>query len=129
MDIQSIRFSATAPGSVYDAFREAVKHIGFRNGIGTPSANGQCMKTSRYIPHLTYGDRARLMGYGPHPKTGQQCRIIYVLPNPSKRPEHQWYDVQFDDLSLGRFLERYIVSMESDQRDASSQNPKQSSLR
>jgi hypothetical protein len=75
------------------------------------------MKTSCYTPHLAYGDRVRLVGDRPHPKTGQQCWIIYVLPNPSKRPEHQWYDVRFDDLSIGRFLERYLVRMDSDRKD------------
>ena len=31
--------------------------------------------------------------------------IIAVLINPSKRPEHQWYDVRFDNGILGRFRE------------------------
>jgi hypothetical protein len=81
------------------------------------------MNTSRYIPHFAYGDRVRFMGYSPHPHMGEQCKIILVLPNPSMRPEHQWYDVQFDDLSIGRFLERYIVRLNSDRKDISREIP------
>jgi hypothetical protein len=39
------------------------------------------------------------------------------------RREHQWYDVQFDDLSIGRFLERYIVRPSSDRKDISREIP------
>jgi hypothetical protein len=35
-----------------------------------------------------------------------------VLPNPSKRKEHQWYDIQFDNGVWGRFLERYLDAVE-----------------
>jgi hypothetical protein len=30
------------------------------------------------------------------------------VPNPSKRREHQWYDVRFDDFVYGRFLEKQL---------------------
>jgi len=50
-----------------------------------------------------------------HSKNGQLCTVIGALPNPSKRPEKQWYDVRFDDSSMGRFVERYLVTMAEDQ--------------
>jgi hypothetical protein len=40
------------------------------------------------------------------------------------RAEHQWYDVQFDDLSIGRFLERYIVRLNTDRKDISREIPR-----
>jgi hypothetical protein len=46
---------------------------------------------------------------GQHPKRGDQCTIIRILPNPSNQSEHQWYDVRFDDNTFGRFLERYLL--------------------
>jgi hypothetical protein len=74
------------------------------------------MKASTYTPNLADGVRVRLVGYSPHSKTGEECRIIRALPNPSERAEHQWYDVQFDDLSIGRFLERYLVPVDADRK-------------
>jgi hypothetical protein len=67
------------------------------------------MKTTAYAPQLSYGTRTRLAGLENHPKTGELCTVIGVLPNPSKSAERQWYDVKFDDCSMGRFLERYLV--------------------
>jgi hypothetical protein len=71
------------------------------------------MKTSGYVPNLSYGARVRFIGKD-HPKSGQQCTIIGILPNPSRRAENQWYDVRFDDYSTGRFLERYLVRVVED---------------
>jgi hypothetical protein len=67
------------------------------------------MKMSKYVANLSEGTRVRLMGLGHHPKRGYECTVIGVLPNPSRRAEHQWYDVRFDDNSFGRFLEKYLV--------------------
>jgi hypothetical protein len=62
---------------------------------------------------MSFGTRVRLIR--DDPKNGQHCTIIRTLPNPSKRPENQWYDVRFDDYSMGRFLERYLVTVAADQ--------------
>jgi ABC-type multidrug transport system fused ATPase/permease subunit len=53
------------------------------------------MSTPEYVPNLSRGTRVRLMRN--HPKNGQLCTVIGPLPNPSKRPENQWYDVRFAD--------------------------------
>lgn len=66
------------------------------------------MKTSEYVPFLTIGDRVRFIGTDYPSRTGQECTIIGILPNPSGRKEHQWYDIRFDDGYLGRFLEKYL---------------------
>jgi hypothetical protein len=66
------------------------------------------MRTSEYVPHLSYGSRVRFIGTN-HPKSGQQCVIIRVLPNPSQMAEKQWYDVRFDDSSIGRFVETQLM--------------------
>jgi hypothetical protein len=67
------------------------------------------MSAAKYIANLARGTRVRLIGMGRHPKRGDQCTVIRILPNPSNKSEHQWYDVRFDDDSFGRFLERYLV--------------------
>src|SRR5262249_6783397 len=67
------------------------------------------MKPSPYVSHFSYGDRVQYTGKSLHPAYGELCTIVYVLPNPSGRPESQWYDVRFDDGSIGRFLEKYIT--------------------
>ena len=72
------------------------------------------MSTSKHVPHLSPGTRVLFKGDEHHPKSGQQCTIIGILPNPSKRAENQWYDIRFDDYSLGRFLERYLVRIDAD---------------
>ena len=66
-----------------------------------------------YIPHLSSGSRVLLTGIN-HPKSGQVCTIIRILPNPSRNADHQWYDVRFDDSSTGRFLERNLVPARAD---------------
>jgi len=68
------------------------------------------METRPYVPRLSCGDRVTFAGPDLHSKTGQQCTIIRILPNPSGRPENQWYDVRFDDESIGRFLEKHYTS-------------------
>jgi hypothetical protein len=66
------------------------------------------MTPVQYTPSLTIGARVRFIGTDYPTKTGEQCTIIRILPNPSGLREHQWYDVRFDDGSLGRFLEKYL---------------------
>jgi len=51
---------------------------------------------------LSRGMRVRFTGQANNPNNGQRCTIIGILPNPSNRPENQWYDVRFDDESIGR---------------------------
>ena len=67
------------------------------------------MKTKGYVANLSRGTRVRLIGVEQHPKRGGECTIIEILPNPSQKSEHQWYDVRFDDASIGRFLEKHLV--------------------
>lgn len=87
------------------------KHSCWRVNTGCQAWYAECrtcsMKTSERIPCLRYGDRVRFIG--DHPNTGRVCTIIRALPNPSGRPEHQWYDVKFDDATLGRFLAKYLI--------------------
>jgi hypothetical protein len=66
------------------------------------------MKTFEYIPNLPRGVKVVLIGRDSHPKNGQRCIVVAALPNPSRRSEHQWYDVRFNDYSMGRFLERCL---------------------
>jgi len=66
------------------------------------------MTPAQYTPSLTIGARVRFIGTDYPRKTGEQCTIIRILPNPSGLREHQWYDIRFDDGSLGRFLEKYL---------------------
>jgi hypothetical protein len=61
-----------------------------------------------YVANFTCGSRVLLIEKA-HPRSGQQGIIIRILPNPSGRPENQWYDVRFADFSIGRFLEKYLV--------------------
>ena len=75
------------------------------------------MNTSEYVPNLSYGTRVRFLGKDDHPKSGQQCIVIGALPNPSKRAENQWYDVRFDDYSMGRFQGRYLVRVNADDKE------------
>ena len=60
-----------------------------------------------YRPSLGYGMRVRLMKRGHH-EDSKEATIFWALPNPSKRPENQWYDVRFDHGVYGRFHERYL---------------------
>ena len=71
------------------------------------------MMTTEYIPKLSRGTRVVFLGREHHPKNGRGGRIIGPVPNPSRRPENQWYDVGFDDHSIGRFHERYLVQVEA----------------
>ena len=76
---------------------------------------GILMKTSEYVPNLSLGSRVRFVGTH-HPKSVQQCVIIRILPNPSERPQKQWYDVRFDDGSLGRFHENQLIVIVKDRQ-------------
>jgi hypothetical protein len=81
------------------------------SGISHAPQSG--MNRSPYLSHYLYGDRVRFTGEDGHPRNGEFCTIIRVLPDPSERPECQWYDVRFDDGTFGRFLEKYISGADS----------------
>jgi hypothetical protein len=66
------------------------------------------MPVQNYKSNLVAGSRVLFTGRAHHPKEGQYGTILGALPNPSQRPENQWYDVRFDDQSLGRFHERFL---------------------
>jgi hypothetical protein len=42
-----------------------------------------------------------------------------VLPNPSQKKDHQWYDIRFDNGVWGRFLERYLDIVEEETKQSS----------
>jgi hypothetical protein len=77
------------------------------------------MKSSNYVPNLSRGVRVVFKPTDYHPKTGQQCTIIGILPNPSRTAEHQWYDVRFDDDdTTGRFLEKHLSPLSEGDKNA-----------
>ena len=65
------------------------------------------IKDSTYRPVLPEKARVRLLKRKHHEYT-RPATLLHALPNPSGRPENQWYDVRFDDGVYGRFLERYL---------------------
>jgi hypothetical protein len=71
------------------------------------------MEEPNYIANLPPGTKVRLAGLTQHVREGQAGTIIRTLPNPSERPENQWYDLRFPDGSIGRFPERYLVRIDT----------------
>jgi hypothetical protein len=71
------------------------------------------MRNSGYVPNLPDGAEVRLTGLTQHTRNGEQGTIIHILPNPSLRPQNQWYDVRFRDGSIGRFLERNLTRIDA----------------
>jgi len=65
-----------------------------------------------YRPLLREGARVRLVRKD-DPNSMNTGTVMTLLPNPSKRKEHQWYDVHFDNGGWGRFLERYLDVVDS----------------
>ena len=59
------------------------------------------------VTTFAYRDHVRLVT-GQDPRTGQSAVIVRVLENPSRLPQHQWYDIRFDDGTYGRFLEKHL---------------------
>jgi hypothetical protein len=68
------------------------------------------VNTLEDVLNLSLGTHVSLIGKEDHPKNGQLCRIIAIVPNPSGREANQWYDVRFVDGSIGRFHKRYLVT-------------------
>jgi len=58
-----------------------------------------------------------------HQEYSRPATILHLLPNPSGRSESQWYEVRFDDGVYGRFLERYLecVASEEEKRNEGDQ--------
>jgi hypothetical protein len=65
-----------------------------------------------YRPLLREGARVRLARKD-DPNSMNTGTVMNLLPNQSKRKEHQWYDVRFDNGAWGRFLERYLDVVDS----------------
>jgi hypothetical protein len=65
------------------------------------------IKNSTYRPVLPEKARVRLLKREHH-EHARPATLLHALPNPSGRPENQWYDVRFDDGAYGRFLGRYL---------------------
>jgi hypothetical protein len=65
------------------------------------------IKDSTYRPVLPEKARVRLLKREHHEYT-RPATLLHALPNPSGRPENQWYDVRFDDGVCGRFLGCYL---------------------
>jgi len=69
------------------------------------------IQDSAYRPALGEKTRVRLLKRDHH-EYSHLATILSALPNPSGRPENQWYDVQFDNGLYGRFMERYLEHAE-----------------
>ena len=66
---------------------------------------------SEYTPDFPLGARVQVVrGVGPTTSI-LTATVIRALPNPSQRPENQWYDVKFDEGRLGRFNTCFLKSM------------------
>ena len=69
-------------------------------------------KTLTYEPALQLGSRVRVVrGIGP--TSVLTAIVVRALPNPSQRPDNQWYDVKFNDGKLARFNTCFLKPMES----------------
>jgi hypothetical protein len=74
------------------------------------------MAIENYSSKLAAGTRVVFSGKEHDARNGQCCTVLAALPNPSQRPENQWYDVRFDDYATGRFLARYLNAAEGGER-------------
>ena len=83
-------------------------------------------ENATYRPSLSYGQRVRLMKRDHH-EYSQEAVILWALPNPSMRPENQWYDVRFENGVYGRFLERYLERIEEGTNEAHTESGGQAS--
>jgi hypothetical protein len=65
------------------------------------------MESTMYHPSLQEGMRVLLV-HDKHRQHQSTATVVNVLPNPSRLPVHQWYDIRFDNGTWGRFLERHL---------------------
>jgi hypothetical protein len=70
------------------------------------------MEAISYRPSLTEGTRVLLV-HDKHQKHQSTATVIGALPNPSRMPVNQWYDIRFDDNTWGRFPERHLQKIPS----------------
>jgi hypothetical protein len=72
---------------------------------------------SAYRASFPENARVRLVK-GDHSQNFKPAVILRALPNPSRRAEHQWYDVRFDNGLFGRFLEKYLKQIVENPQNA-----------
>jgi len=70
------------------------------------------MESISYRPSLQEGTRVLLV-HDNHQKHKSTATVIGALPNPSRMPVNQWYDIRFDDNTWGRFLARHLQKITS----------------
>jgi hypothetical protein len=78
----------------------------------------QPRRESNYRPALVEGERVRLTRKDDR-NFMNAATVKAVLPNPSQKNEHQWYDIRFDNGVWGRFLERYLDVVEEETKQSS----------
>ena len=71
-------------------------------------------RDSNYRPAFVEGERVRLTRKDDR-NFMNTATVKAVLPNPSQKKDHQWYDIRFDNGVWGRFLERYLDIVEEEQ--------------
>ena len=83
-------------------------------------------ENTTYLPAFGDGMRVRLLKRDHH-EYSQEAAILRVLPNPSMKPENQWYDVRFESGVYGRFLERYLERIEAGTKETHQESGGQTS--
>jgi hypothetical protein len=78
------------------------------------------MKSIPYQASLQERTRV-LLCHDKHPQHQKTATVVNVLPNPSRMPGHQWYDVRFDNGTWGRFLERQLERIPVDEAQPAAQ--------
>jgi hypothetical protein len=79
------------------------------------------MESIPYRASLQEGTRV-LFVYDKHPQHQKTATVVNVLPNPSRMPAHQWYDVRFDNGAWGRFLARHLESIPASEAPSATQS-------
>jgi hypothetical protein len=62
--------------------------------------------------NLKVGMRVRVLE-SRDPRDSGTAKVVWLLPNPSGKPENQWYDVRFDNGRWGRFPARLVERADS----------------
>jgi hypothetical protein len=76
------------------------------------------MESIPYRPSFQEGMRV-MLAHDEHRQHRKAATVMGALPNPSRLAVHQWYDIRFDDGTWGRFLERHLQDIPSDETDTS----------
>jgi hypothetical protein len=69
------------------------------------------VKHDRYRPSFKHKTQVRVLKIG-DARDSRIAKILAAVPNPSGRAENQWYDIQFDDAVVERFLECHLISVD-----------------